>query len=453
MELRKSRFSPKARGNHPAALKNARPPTNTIGGRRSAMKSRILSSWCCRAGRSRRVSGPHRPGGDDRNISGGSEVPSRLAFASLAFGVAFFFSGNALLAQASRESKAAAPAVSLPQARKGFKTQLIPQKREREAAPEPPPELFRKVRYKAKPGELAAYLSPDPKDGKKHPAIVWITGGDCNSIDSAVWEMSGPENDQAASAYREAGIVMMFPSLRGGNDNPGIKEGFFGEVNDVLAASDFLAKQPYVDPKRIYLGGHSTGGTLALLAAASTDKYRAVFSFGPNGVVDGYLPDYLPFNTRNRREIELRSPALWLHSIRSRTFVFEGTEGIPTYRFALEDMKERSKNPLIGFYLINNGDHFNILAPINRKIADRILKDEGPKTNIGFAPDEFAGLFKAPAPSGETSGREGSGRLGGMRGRPSGSDDFFERRGIGRSGGMRDRPSGFNPRRGFGPDR
>ena len=41
---------------------------------------------------------------------------------------------------------------------------------------------------------------------------------------------------------------MMFPSLRGGNDNPGAKEGFLGEVDDVIAAADFLAKQPYVDP-------------------------------------------------------------------------------------------------------------------------------------------------------------------------------------------------------------
>ena len=33
---------------------------------------------------------------------------------------------------------------------------------------------------------------------------------------------------------------MMFPSLRGGNNNPGSKEGFFGEVDDVLAAADLL---------------------------------------------------------------------------------------------------------------------------------------------------------------------------------------------------------------------
>ena len=81
---------------------------------------------------------------------------------------------------------------------------------------------------------------------------------------------------------------MMFPSLRGGNDNPGRKEGFLGEVDDVLAAADFLATVDYVDPRRLYLGGHSTGGTLVLLVAESSDRFRAVFSFGPVDDVSGY---------------------------------------------------------------------------------------------------------------------------------------------------------------------
>src|SRR5205085_2693378 len=105
-----------------------------------------------------------------------------------------------------------------------------------------------------------------------------------------VWQDEPPQNDQTASAYRKAGIATMFPSLRGGNDNPGFKESLFGEVDDVLAAREYLARQDFVDPKRIYLGGHSTGGTLVLLAAASTDQFRAVFSFGPVDDIRGYGP-------------------------------------------------------------------------------------------------------------------------------------------------------------------
>jgi dienelactone hydrolase len=81
---------------------------------------------------------------------------------------------------------------------------------------------------------------------------------------------------------------MMFPSLRGGNQNPGQKEGFLGEVDDVLAAADFLVREDYVDPARIYLGGHSTGGTPVMLVAESTPRFRAVLSFGPVNDVRGY---------------------------------------------------------------------------------------------------------------------------------------------------------------------
>ena len=127
------------------------------------------------------------------------------------------------------------------EARRGFKTTLVPQRRVKEPAEPAPKKIFHTITFPAPAGDMAAYLSPDPGDSKKHPAIIWITGGDCNSIGD-VWSPAPRENDQSASAYRKAGIVMMFPSLRGGNANPGTKEGFLGEVDDVLAAAEFLAK-------------------------------------------------------------------------------------------------------------------------------------------------------------------------------------------------------------------
>src|SRR5947207_2026763 len=62
--------------------------------------------------------------------------------------------------------------VSLPEARRGFKTRLVRQESAGEPVPEPPAHLFRTVRYDSPAGKLAAYLTPDPRDGKKHPAIV-----------------------------------------------------------------------------------------------------------------------------------------------------------------------------------------------------------------------------------------------------------------------------------------
>jgi len=256
--------------------------------------------------------------------------------------------------------------------------------------PEPPSSIFRKVQYDTSAGKLAAYLTPDPKDGKRHPAIIWITGGDYNSIDD-VWRDAPEDDEQTASAYRKAGIVMMFPSLRGGNDNPGSREGFFGEVDDVLAATQYLSAQKYVDPHRIYLGGHSTGGTLVLLVAEVSDRFRAVFSFGPAENVLGYPSEFLPFDTSDPREIELRSPGQWLPTIKSPTFVFEGTG--PGNIESLRSLARSSKNPNVRFIAVRGANHFSILAPTNRRIAQKVLHDDGPKCNLVFTEEEMSDVF------------------------------------------------------------
>jgi hypothetical protein len=290
---------------------------------------------------------------------------------------------------AKPRQRGAMPAVApktLADARETFKTKPVRQANEKQPVPEPPPDLFQIVRYESAVGKLPAYLTPDPKDGKKHPAIIWITGGDCNSIGDGIWKEAPPSNDQSASAFRKAGIVMMFPSLRGGNENPGEKEGFYGEVDDVLMAFNFLAKQAYVDPNRIYLGGHSTGGTLVLLTAEMSDRFRATFAFGPVDSLEGYPPEVTPFDTNNRREMELRSPVLWLGGIRSPVFVIEG--GRRGNQQALRTMEQESKNPLVHFLVAARADHFSVLSPVTKLLAEKILADDGPTCNIAITAAE-----------------------------------------------------------------
>ena len=230
---------------------------------------------------------------------------------------------------ASRMPPSTRKSVSLTEARKGFRTELT----------SPPPRGWagRKIAVQNLPhrqvrraGRQAGGLPhARPEDGKKHPAIIWITGGDCNTI-GEVWTDAPAEQRPDRAAYRKAGIVMMFPSLRGGNDNPGVKEGFFGEVDDVLAAADFLAKQPYVDPEphlprrpqHRRHAGPARGGVLRpvprrLLVRPGRRRRAATAA----------TPSYLPFKMANKKEIELRSPGYWLHCIKSRTYIIEGTEG------------------------------------------------------------------------------------------------------------------------------
>lgn len=270
---------------------------------------------------------------------------------------------------------------TLIEARKNFHTSLGQQKTDRAPLAEPPRKLFTKVDYLSPVGKLGAYLSTVPKDGKKHPAIIWVHGGFCNSVDDFIWSDASPDDDQTAAAYRKAGIVMMFPSLRGGNENPGSPEYFLGEVDDVIAAAKFLSQQPGIDPDRIYLGGHSTGGTLALLVAECSDRFRAIFAFGPVDDVSGYGPQYCPVDHSKMLEILMRSPGYWLDCIKRPTFIFEGALK-PSNVGPLKKMESRCKNPLVHFSVIPGKGHLSVLGPMNELIARKILNDTGSKSTV-----------------------------------------------------------------------
>jgi dienelactone hydrolase len=262
---------------------------------------------------------------------------------------------------------------TLSEARKGFVTKIVKLGESAGAPDSPTGNVFNPIHYRSPVGELAAYVTPDPADGKKHPAIVWITGGDCNSIGD-VWSPSDRSNDQTASAFRKAGIVMMFPSQRGGNDNPGKREGFYGEVDDILAARDDLAKLPYVDPGQIYLGGHSTGGTMVMLVGACSDKFQAIFSLGPVATASQYGGQYIYCNPTDKTEISLRSPLLWLHCVKTPMYVFEGAQ--QGNWDAIQLMVRQNSNPTIQFFKIPGHDHFSVIAPLAERLAAQIVKGQ-----------------------------------------------------------------------------
>ena len=271
----------------------------------------------------------------------------------------------------SPNASSSKPQQTLLEARKGFVTKVIKSGESFGAPDSPTGNEFRLIRYQSPVGSLAAYITTDPGDGKKHPAIVWITGGDNNSIGD-VWSPSDRSNDQSASAFRKAGVVMMFPSQRGGNDNPGKREGFYGEVDDILAATDHLASLSYVDPEQIYLGGHSTGGTMVMVIGACSDRYRAIFSFGPVAAVGQYGGDYVYCDLNNDKEITLRSPIFWLHCVKSPMYVFEGAED--GNWDAIQQMVDENLNPKIQFFKVPGHDHFSVIAPLTEILAEQIIQ-------------------------------------------------------------------------------
>jgi pimeloyl-ACP methyl ester carboxylesterase len=181
-----------------------------------------------------------------------------------------------------------------------------------------------------------------------------------------MWGRQSPQNDQTAAAYRQAGVILMLPTLRGGNDNPGKLEGMVGEIDDIIAAANHLATLPYVDPERIYLGGHSTGGTLVMLTAAASDQFRATFAFGPVIAASAYGPGFIPvdFQTLPEWEIYIRAPIIWLGSVGQPLYVIEGS--VDGNIEDLEMMREESDIPLAQFLTAKRCGSFRRACPQQR---------------------------------------------------------------------------------------
>lgn len=275
---------------------------------------------------------------------------------------------------------------SLPGLRRALSTTIGRDQRDDTPAPQPPAGVLERVTYKAPLGANTAYVTP-PRSGRRGPAIIWIVGGFGFGIDEGFWQDAPPENDQTAAAFRKAGIAEMFPALRGANGNPGHHECFLGEVDDILAAADFLAQRPDVDPARIYLGGHSTGGTMVLLAAESTARFRAVFAFGP--VADarqygehGCLPDDVP-----DKEARPRAPRAFIAEIVSPTFIIEGLQRGNADAFPL--LRRGAEGAPVSFIEIPDATHFTVLGPGCAVIARAILADAGPTPALKISADDI----------------------------------------------------------------
>jgi dipeptidyl aminopeptidase/acylaminoacyl peptidase len=306
----------------------------------------------------------------------------RLVTAAALVLVAFTACASRELAVAVEE---APPPASLADARRGLTTTVhLPT--DPTPPPEPPAGVLELVRYAAPLGENVAYVTPASGDVRK-PAIVWIAGGFDWGIDAGSWEEQPRDNDQSARAFREKGLVLMRPSLRGSNGNPGRNECMLGEVDDVVAAAEWLAQRPDVDPQRIYLGGHSTGATLALLVAESTDRFRAVFAFGPVADVRHYGADACFGEDAPTAEWQARAAWPYLGSVKTPTWIVEGEAGNVQ---SIAWLMQHAGSAPVRSITVPGRDHFSVLAPGTEAVADAILADTGAAPPITLTAADLA---------------------------------------------------------------
>jgi formylglycine-generating enzyme required for sulfatase activity len=205
------------------------------------------------------------------------------------------------------------------QARSRFRTKLVRKGPAPQGwSPLKPPVGVTEVEYVSGELRLKAWMNRPMDQTGKYPAVLYLHGG--FAFDLGDWDQSKP--------YRDAGFVVLTPILRAENGQPGAWSYFYDEVDDVLAAAEYLSKQPYVDTNRLFVAGHSVGGTMTLLAALASQRFRAAASF------DGacYRPEFvtraasMPYDSSDPRESQLRSPIVYASSFKCPVRMYYATE-------------------------------------------------------------------------------------------------------------------------------
>ena len=185
------------------------------------------------------------------------------------------------------------------------------------------PPGVQEVTYESGNLKLKAWLSEIPNDGRLRPAVVFCHGGFWFSNDD--WDVLAP--------FVKAGFVVLAPRVRGENGNPGNFEYYYGEVDDVIAAGRYLAGLKGVDPKRVFVSGHSAGGDLAVLAAMMDSPFAMSAPVG--AVLDMQqavrLRDpghraLVVFDFHDKHEVAERNPMMFTPSLRIPLRLFHGNQ-------------------------------------------------------------------------------------------------------------------------------
>jgi dipeptidyl aminopeptidase/acylaminoacyl peptidase len=245
-------------------------------------------------------------------------------------------------------------------ARKNFKTKLLHQGPSQQPweGVEPPPGVT-EMEYLSGDLRLKAWVSSPPEGGGKKPAVLFLYDGFAFGEDD--WDQAKP--------FRDADYVVMVPMLRGQNGLPGSFSLLYNEVDDALAAAGALEKLPYVDGKRLYVAGPGTGGTLALLTAMTSPRFRAAGSFSSTPDLARWADDrpvsalFIPFDRNDDKELQMRSPLAFPASFKCPVRLYFGNEDLQL-KASCEKLAELAKEKKVDVAAVEvPGDQMTSVEP------------------------------------------------------------------------------------------
>jgi dienelactone hydrolase len=218
-----------------------------------------------------------------------------------------------------------------------------------------------KESYESDGRRLMAYFAP--AKAPRSPLFVYLHGG---------FALDG-DDVALCQPFRDAGFSILAPSLRGENGNPGDFEFWRGELDDVRAAIRWAVRHPHVDPARVYVFGHSSGGGLAALMSL-VDEPKVVMTGSVGGIYgdDKLRTDpRMPFDRDDENERRVRLFVSNVKDVRTPHYAYVGTSDPEVQRYARElaDEVERLGKPV---YIESvKGDHGTAVRPALQRFLQR----------------------------------------------------------------------------------
>lgn len=203
----------------------------------------------------------------------------------------------------------------------------------------PLPDSTTGLTYQSGGLSLKAYLQmPETMEKSKHPAVVFFHGG-C---------ALGRMHFTRTTRFLDAGFVVLSPTFRGENGNPGYYELFLGEVSDARAAINWLEKQRYVDSKQIHTFGTSMGGEISALLSLYGDlpiqftgSCGAFFARSDPFGAESMFNAPVPFDVADKNERAMRTLAGNIADMQVSHYAFIGIEDEKFTTRAYRDIETR----------------------------------------------------------------------------------------------------------------
>ena len=193
----------------------------------------------------------------------------------------------------------------------------------------------------AEAARVAAFMVKPPgfSAGRKYPVLFLIHGGPQGAW-GETWSYRWNPHVFAA-----AGFVVVMPNPRG---STGYGQKFIDEINadwggrafeDIMAVVDHVAKEPFVDERRMAAAGGSYGGYMVNWLLGHTDRFRALVSHA--GVFDLrsmagtteelWFPlwEFKGMPWQNPDLYAKWSPSFYVENFKTPTLVIHGEHGLP----------------------------------------------------------------------------------------------------------------------------